>query len=348
MSLEVTDPGCPMLLRTGGRPVDIRPRRPLSPSATSQVLNLVTQSDEHYVQHLSAMLVSLFEKNRNNVINVFVLIPHGIREYLLDTLMEISTKFSQGLHFFQIDRQMLNGLRVVNHVTSAVYHKLFMGEILPNNISRVIYLDADIIVRADLGGLWRHDLGNSVVGAVADPNVESIVGIKTKLGLRPDASYFNSGVLLVDLDRWRNISVGLDTLRFVRDHCNRMSFNDQCALNWVLRDRWTPLPDCWNLQSFAVTNSRWGYMYYTKEAQIRAKAAKIIHFTGGCKPWHYMNNHPLKHEYFRYLSKTQWKAYEYDDYSLRNVIRKNLYRFAPTLLRTYYWIRWRRMTKASS
>ena len=142
---------------------------PLSASATSQVLNLVTQSDEHYVQHLSAMLVSLFEKNRNNAINVFVLMPNGIREYLLEKLMEISTKFSQDLHFCRIDREMLKGLRVVNHVTSAAYNKLFIGEILPNNISRVIYLDADIIVRADLGGLWRHDLGTSVVGAVADP-----------------------------------------------------------------------------------------------------------------------------------------------------------------------------------
>ena len=294
----------------------------LSASATSQVLNLVTQCDEHYVQHLNAMLVSLFEKNRNNVINVFVLIPDGIREYLLETLVEISTKFSQDLHLCRIDREMLKGLRVVSHVTSASYNKLFMGEVLPNNISRVIYLDADIIVRADLGEVWHHDLGNSTVGAVADLGVENIVEIKTKLGLRPDASYFNSGVLLVDLDRWRNINVGLDTLRFVRDHCNRMTFNDQCALNWVLRDRWTPIPDCWNLISFAVTNSRWGFMNYTKEAQTRAKSAKIVHFTGECKPWHYMNSHPLKREYFKYLSQTQWKAYKYQDYSLRNVIRK--------------------------
>ena len=84
------------------------------------------------------MLVSLFEKNRNNVINVFRSDTGCIREYLLETLVEISTKFSQDLHFCRIDREMLKGLRVVNDVTSAAYNKLFMGEVLPNNISRVI------------------------------------------------------------------------------------------------------------------------------------------------------------------------------------------------------------------
>ena len=73
--------------------------QPLSDPATSQVLNLVTQSDEHYVQHLSAMLVSLFEKNKNNVINVFVLIPNCIREHLLEKLVGDKHYILAGLTF---------------------------------------------------------------------------------------------------------------------------------------------------------------------------------------------------------------------------------------------------------
>ena len=81
-------------------------------------------------------------------------------------------------------------------------------------------------------------------------------------------------------------------------------------------------------------------MVYSKDAKRQAQAATIVHFTGSSKPWHYMNNHPLKREYLGYLSRTEWKGYKYPDYSLRNFIYKtdyslrnfiyeNVYRFVP-------------------
>ena len=138
-----------------------------------------------------------------------------------------------------------------------------------------------------------------------------------------------------------------------------MTFTEQCAANWVLRDRWMPLPECWNLQTHMIATIRWpricwGLMDYMRDAKKRVKAAKIVHFTGNSKPWHYMNNHPLKPDYFRYLGQTQWRCYNYPDYSLRNFIRKNLYRFAPfALLRIHHTMRerfpiWRRLVSASS
>jgi lipopolysaccharide biosynthesis glycosyltransferase len=310
----------------------------LSRSVT-QALNIVTQTDERYAQSLSVMLVSLFETNSSNTINVFVLMPHDIPEYILDKIARSIQKFSYKVNFFAMQRGFCSGLRVVNHISAATYLKLSMGETLPANISKVIYLDADILVRADIGELWRYDLGDSVVAAVPDEYVSGDVGrnIKTRLGLDPDSPYFNSGVLVVDLDRWRKVSVGPNALRFVRDHPDRMTYNDQCALNWVLRNRWTSLPDCWNLQTHGLVDERrWGYMEYTGDSLSRAKETKIIHFTGPSKPWHYMNNHPLKQEYIRYRLGTPWKKSKYADLSPRNVIRKQLFRFAPLALRIHH------------
>ena len=90
------------------------------------------------------MLVSLFENNRNNVINVFVLIPKDMQECLLGQIMKSVTKFSQNLHFYSIDVEILKELRLVKYATSTVYFKLLMGEVLPKTIRKVLYLDADI------------------------------------------------------------------------------------------------------------------------------------------------------------------------------------------------------------
>ena len=325
-------------------------------SETSQAVNIVTLSDEHYVQHLSVMLVSLFENNQNHVVNVFAIIPKDMPEAILMKIRTSVKGFERNLHFCKIERNTVDELPVFGYLTTAAYYRYFIGEILPKDIHKVIYLDPDIIVRGDIGELWRACLGNSVVGAVPDSAMTSpelYLKLQRKLGLRPDAPYFNSGVLLVDLDRWRETGVGLDAFQFARDQTDRMTFTEQCGLNWALRDRWMPLPECWNLQTGMVARIRWGFMDYTRDAKKRARAAKIVHFTANSKPWHYMNNHPLKREYFTYLGLTQWKDYKYSDYSLRNVIRKNLYRFAPFTLRLHYMMRerfpsWRRLVSASS
>jgi lipopolysaccharide biosynthesis glycosyltransferase len=310
----------------------------LSRSVT-QALNIVTQTDERYAQSLSVMLVSLFETNSNNIINVFVLVPQDMPEHIIEKITRSIKKFSHNVKFFALQPDIYTGLRVVNHISSATYLKLSIDYALPANIRKVIYLDADILVRADIGELWRYDLGDSVVGAVLDEYVSGTVGrkIKARLGIDPDSPYFNSGVLVIDLDRWREANVGLNALRFVRDHADRMTYNDQCALNWVLRNRWTSLPDCWNLQTHGLVDERrWGYMEYTSDSFIRAKETKIIHFTGPSKPWHYMNNHPLKQEYIRYRLGTPWKNSKYVDSSPRNVIRKHLFKFAPLALRIHH------------
>jgi lipopolysaccharide biosynthesis glycosyltransferase len=183
--------------------------------------------------------------------------------------------------------------------------------------------------------LKNCDLGGSVLAAVPDLGSPPT----KRLGLRPDALYFNSGVLLIDLDRWRETDTGPRSLDFARYYPDRVTFPDQCSLNWVLRDQWTPLPERWNLQTGAVTTSRLGFMDFARDAKRQAEAAQIIHFNGPSKPWHFMNNHPLKPEYLAYLSRTAWKNYKYPDYSMRNFIRKNTYRFAPFLLRIYHVVR---------
>jgi lipopolysaccharide biosynthesis glycosyltransferase len=295
-----------------------------------RVLNIVTQCDEHYVQHLSVMLHSLIEHNKHYVVNAFVMIPNDVQEPTLSKIRHSISDFACNLHFIKANPNLVQSLKVFGHVTCATYYRLFMGELLPQSLQKVIYLDSDIVVRGKLDELWNSCYGNFIAGAVTDSFVEANSQIKSKLGLDRGESYFNAGVLLIDLNLWRQARVGPEAVAFAHRYADRISFADQCPLNWVLRDRWIKLPEIWNLQtSSMVVRSQEGFANYSRAAKKRGLAAKIIHFSGPSKPWHYMNSHPLKREYLGYVSRTAWKHYRPPDYTLCNFMRKNLYKFAP-------------------
>jgi lipopolysaccharide biosynthesis glycosyltransferase len=288
----------------------------LSPSASNPlVVNVATAGDECYLQHLSVMLCSLFAKNQHHIVNAFVIVPKDTQECLLEKVRNsIPNSYSRTLQFCRIHSSEVDSAKAWAHTTSATYFKLLMGEILPPDIRRVLYLDPDIIVRGDIKDLWNHPI--DLVGAVPDTvNPEAYA----KLEFPPNEPYFNAGVLLIDLDQWRAHRIGERALDFTISHPDRITFVDQCGLNWVLRGRWTPLPERWNLQSHTLASPTGPF---PREAKMRVKAAAIVHFTGDRKPWLYMTNHPVKQEYFSYLSRTEWKSYKYPDFSVRNVILK--------------------------
>ena len=286
---------------------------PIQKTAVSETTNIVAQSDERYLKQLVSMLVSLWENNRSHKLNVFLLVPFDCLDRTWAHVRQLVP--SLNLELLPVDREKVQGLRCLPRIGPATYYKLFIGELLPNDVSKALYLDSDIVVRGEVGELWRHDLGKCVVGATPDQYLDGSRGskIKQRLGLSREALYFNAGVLLINVQRWREAAVGPEALRFARDHPRRVPFADQCALNWVLRDNWMPLADFWNVQTASVSRSIWRFMHYTEEQKNRALAAKILHFTGSSKPWHYMNNHPLKNEYFAYQRKIGLRTDSYQD-----------------------------------
>ena len=90
----------------------------------------------------------------------------------------------------------------VEHISPAAYLRLMMVEALDPAIQRVLYLDADIIINGDILPLWTTPLGGKVCAAVADAWVNA-EEFGEKWHLQAGGHYFNSGVMLFDLDRLR-------------------------------------------------------------------------------------------------------------------------------------------------
>jgi lipopolysaccharide biosynthesis glycosyltransferase len=158
--------------------------------------------------------------------------------------------------------------------------------------TRLIYLDSDVLVRADLGPLWREPT-ELAVAAVRDLKCPTFAtGLPhaiAALGVAPETPYYNSGVLLLNLDAWRRENLTQRATGYIHDHGTTIKFADQDPLNAVTAGRVHELDPVWNAQ-VAPMNDRAIVERDRTEQGVLAdlktlrREARIVHFTG-YKPW---------------------------------------------------------------
>jgi len=217
----------------------------------------------------------------------------------------------------------------------AAYARLDMGSVLPKSVHRAIYLDADLLVLADLSELCGVDMQGHVLSAVQDyyvVNVPYETDLAGEPGLSPDRDvtcpYFNSGLMLVDLERWRALDLGNKAAEYLADrrrltaldcatadgaarYSSTLKYGDQDALNAVLRGRWMHLDCDWNVSALGLR-----YPEYVCDSvkdslgtsfDTLRTTSKILHFCGP-KPWDRMVLEPLAWRWWAYCRRSGWFA----------------------------------------
>lgn len=209
--------------------------------------------------------------------------------------------------YYPVDAALLEGLPVVNsHLSRTAYARLFAGRLLPRFVRRVIYLDCDVFVRAPLTELARLDLGRALAGGVADLGVME----KARAGLHPwpydKQTYINSGVLLIDLARWRAEEAEQKLIAYMRAPEYALQYEDQDVLNFALRGHIKTLSPRWNGQMF------WGCRAWNRHPDIgRLRrvllTCPVVHFASPAKPWFAKSGwHKNSKEYRRMMEKSPW------------------------------------------
>src|SRR5262249_28268349 len=139
--------------------------------------------------------------------------------------------------------------KVTGHISLASYFRLAIGELLPREAARVVYFDCDVIVNGEIAPIWRADLGRHAVAAAIDPLLAGGEIVRQRLGFEPGKPYLNSGMMVIDLERWRAQAIGARALEFCLAEPERLTYWDQCAINHVLDGAFAPLDARWNFQS---------------------------------------------------------------------------------------------------
>jgi len=204
------------------------------------------------------------------------------------------------------ERSGFEGLPLWGRMPIATYDKLTIGRWLPDDVEEAIWLDADLLVLADLAELAATPLDGQVLAATQDDRVPTLasrfgVGVHAALGLPAAAKYFNAGVLRVDLRRWREADVEGRALAYLRAHRERVYFWDQEALNVAVAGRWRELDPAWN---WNPGNGRRGAV-----ADLEGTEPRILHFSGYLKPWRYRSEGAAHRIYYEALDETAWAGW---------------------------------------
>ena len=270
------------------------------------MLHVASTSDARFAPDCAVMLASLAACNPADQLTVHLLADRGLPAADRETLGALVTGAGGRFDLVEIDPDHTAGLTRSERFPGPIWHRVLLPELLPD-LDRVIYLDADTMVTGPLRPLWDLDLNGRLVAAVTNPLLPSLVPRVRTLGLPDGASYFNSGVLLLDLAGWRREGVSAAVLEFAQSH-HAVVWPDQDALNGVLHarrlalhPRWNALPGLWNVPARHLP-------YSPQEAREATEDPAVVHFVGPHKPWHYRNRHPYRAEYFTYLEQTRWRG----------------------------------------
>ena len=250
--------------------------------------------DENYVPYLDVAIISIIKNSSKNNNYEITILESNISK---DSKKKI-LKHSKGnikINFYDANKviePIKEKLPNVFYYGLAAYFRLFIETAFPQ-YDKIIYLDCDVVLLNDVAKLYEIELGDNLVAAAFEQNtnrdpmftnyVKDIIGI-------PSDTYFNSGVMVMNLKEFRNYGV---QNRFI-DMLITYNFDslapDQEYLNVICHGKVKYLPTGWNKQSFPEA----------PEGDLN-----LCHFALANKPWHYKDT--INGEYF-------WKYAKYSEF----------------------------------
>jgi lipopolysaccharide biosynthesis glycosyltransferase len=280
-----------------------------------RTLHVAAACDESYAMPLAVVLASLSENlSTSRVVRVHILqrqLSRALRDKVERSIPRGAVEFA----WIDIESSELASLRATlrrfDTVALESYYRLLLPSVLPDDIDTVLYLDSDLVVRGDVTPLWDLDIASTSLFAVpelapASSLVSSPEGIPLhrELELPPDLKFFNSGVMLINLRKWRDEHVALRAFLYLDAARHYLRWHDQEALNAILVGDWRELDPCWN-----VTMHLFRGATGSAQRQLALREPRIVHYNSAIKPWQPDFCLGFRDLFFEYLDKTAWSGW---------------------------------------
>lgn len=273
----------------------------------NKVIDIVCNMNDAYVQHCGVMLCSLFMNNREEHFRIHIL-HFSISKHSQSVLTEFVRSFGNEIFFYQVADLGFELPNLKSHYISAeTYLRLLITRYVPNDIDKILYLDVDMIVLGSIRELFSTNLNGVLLGAIQDsPNPSR----QERLAISKENGYFNAGVLLLNLAYWREHHITGKTIAFIKDHPEKIRQHDQDVLNVVSGGHWKRISFKWNMLNTFFFRKPVVESKFLEEVEMCKKDVRIVHYSGGVKPWMAWEKHPYHQEYYKYLAFTPWKGYK--------------------------------------
>lgn len=230
---------------------------------------VVTATDRDFVTPTEVMLRSLDSNySGTDKLDVYVMVPERMQNWEfagtkfanLNIIIAVPEETSTE-EFADATRPIYEGHRLSN----ISMYRFFIADVA-RDYQKAIYIDSDCIIARDIAPLLEYSLVTPVA-AFPETHLELADNNTFK-----DASYFNSGVMVLDLRWWRSQRISGKLMKTASTLTDWTGNTDQDVLNVVFRNNWTPLPMSFNYLINVYPN-------------IEMKDPLVVHWAGKQKPW---------------------------------------------------------------
>ncbi|XP_028789008.1 probable galacturonosyltransferase-like 4 [Neltuma alba] len=183
-------------------------------ACNAEKIHIAMTLDSNYLRGTMAAVFSILQHST---------CPENIEFHFLwarfkpEVLFSIKTTFPYlKFQIYRFDSSRVRG-KISKSIRQALdqplnYARIYLADIIPSYVNRVIYLDSDLVVVDDIAKLWEVDLEGKVVAApeychanftnyFTDLFWTDAVLSRAFEGRNP--CYFNTGVMIVDVEKWR-------------------------------------------------------------------------------------------------------------------------------------------------
>lgn len=282
------------------------------------IAHIVYSSDDKFAEILGVSLVSLYENSQDMDDIIIYILDSGITEDNKKKIESISMKYRRKTPVWILAKNICEELSMdvrVDRGSLSQYTRLFVSSDLPENLDRVLYLDCDIIVNQSISELWNLDLQGKTVAALMDAFSQYYRG---NINLKPNDIMFNSGVMLIDLRRWKKQKVEQRLLEFIVRKNGIIQQGDQGALNAVLSQdvycfepRFNSVTIFYDFSYNEMLIYRNPPIFYSKEeVKMSTENPSIIHFTTSFlskRPWMSGCKHRYVDIWIKFKNMSPWR-----------------------------------------
>jgi lipopolysaccharide biosynthesis glycosyltransferase len=269
-----------------------------------ETINILFSCDAGYAIPLTVCITSIFENNDNSNIVVYVFYS-SLFEDQKEKLHQIAKQYNQKINLIQIEEKYFASVPTLRW-TKETYYRLLVTELIPESEERILYLDCDIVINGNIEDFYEMSFDSMCLAALDirnDVNDEFI----NRLGLKPDSSYFQAGVILFNLAlcREEGLTYG-KSLEVINKLGDRILTVDQDVINVMFEGKIKPFDKRFN--NYEITNfygSNWNRIRnYTDKKEIGNTV--ILHYATG-KPWNNLFPGACEDVWFKYLKLSPYK-----------------------------------------
>lgn len=292
-------------------------------------INICFTTDNNYIRPLACTIASILKNTDTETdLHIFIL-EHGVSDENKNKILSLKCIKDCEISFININPSVFCNFPDFKggYITKTSYFRFLVADLL-KDIDKVLYLDCDVIVLSQIEELFMQDITDFYIGAVED-----IVFYFDRLcPIKSFDTYVNSGVLLINLKKWRQDNIAQKLFDVVEREGDKLYYHDQTAINLVCKNKIKLLDLRYNLQVFFLIQISILLNHPLRKQLMQViKTPKIIHYTSIQKPW---NSYcPLRKYYLQYEKLTPFATNNNFKYKLKIFIQ-----FVIVLLKDFYFI----------